>query len=49
MLAGHLMVTEETLVEFADAVMRSKVSENMSNLLITMLAFVSWRSAIWIH
>ena len=49
LLAVHLIVTEETLVEFADAVMSSKVSENMSNLLITMLAFVSWRSAIWIH
>ena len=47
----HLIVTEETLVEFANAVMCSKVSGHTtsSNLLITMLAFVSWRSAIWIH
>ena len=49
LLVIHLIVTEETFVEFANAVMCSKVSGHVSNLLITMLAFDSRRSAIWIH
>ena len=49
LLLVYLIVTEETLVEFAKAVMCSKVNRQASNLLIAMLAFDSWRSAIWIH
>ena len=50
LLVVHLIVTEETLVEFTNAVMCSKVSGHVSNLLITMLAFNSWRRRrIWIH
>ena len=41
LLVVHLIVTEETLVEFADAVTCSKVSEHVRHLLITMLAFDS--------
>ena len=41
LLVIHLMITEETLVEFADAVTCSKVSEHVRHLLITMLAFDS--------
>ena len=51
LLVINLIVTKETLVEFANAVMCSKVIRHIgdSNLLITMLAFDSWSSAIWIH
>ena len=49
LLVVFLIVTEETLVESANAVMCSKVSGHTGDLLITMLAFDSWRSAIWIH
>ena len=51
LLVINLIVTKETLVEFANAVMSSKVIRHIgdSNLLITMLAFDSWSSAIWIH
>ena len=50
LLIIHLIVTEETLVEFANAVMCSKVLRHFRQLLITMLAFDSWRrSAIWIY
>ena len=51
LLVINLIVTKETLVEFTNAVMCSKVIRHIgdSNLLITMLAFDSWSSAIWIH
>ena len=49
LLGVHLMITEETLVEFTYAVMCSKVIRHVRHLLITMLTFDSWRSAIWIH
>ena len=48
-LRVYLIVTKETLVEFANAVMYSKVSGHVRHLLITMLAFDSLKSAIWIH
>ena len=48
-LVVYLIVTKETLVEFSNAVMCSKVRGHVRHLLITMLAFVSWSSAIWIH
>ncbi len=42
LLGIHLMVTEETLVEFANAVIRSKVTRHdgslRPNVLFTMLA-----------
>ena len=44
LLGVHVMITEETLVEFANAVTCSKVKRHFtanSNLLITMLAFHS--------
>ena len=48
-LVIHIIVTEETLVEFTNPVMCSKVRRYVSNLFVTMLAIDSWRSAIWIH
>ena len=48
-LVVHLIVTEETLVEFANAVICSKVLRHFRDVLIAMLAFDSLRSAIWIH
>ena len=41
LLAINFIVTEETLVEFANAVMCSKVSGHVRHLLVTKLAFVS--------
>ena len=49
LLTVLLLVAEETLVEFANAVMCSKVSGHVRHVLITMHAFDSWSSAIWIH
>ena len=49
LLVINLIVTKETLVEFANAVMSSKVSGHVRHVLITMHAFDSWSSAIWIH
>ena len=49
LLVINLIVTKETLVEFANAVMCSKVSGHVRHVLITMHAFDSWSSAIWIH
>jgi len=41
LLDVYLMVTEETLVEFANAVTCSKVRGHTGDLLITMLTFDS--------